>query len=159
MNCPNCGSSSLRVLEKRDIEGELAIRRRRECLKCGFRFTTYERPESPMLAVIKKDGRKEIYSREKMAKGVEKALEKRPITEPQMEIILTDIEKEIYAAGEKEVTSGVIGDLILSKLKEIDQVAYMRFASVYKSFDDISRFKTEAEKLKKVSPKDRSASG
>ncbi|MDD5693383.1 MAG: transcriptional regulator NrdR [Patescibacteria group bacterium] len=150
MNCPNCQSDNLRVLEKRDIDGEVAIRRRRECLSCNFRFTTYERPEAPMLVVIKKDGRKEVYSKDKMAKGVLKALEKRPVTEPQIEVIVNDIEKEIYASGEKEVPSKIIGDLILSKLREVDEVAYMRFASVYKSFDDIDSFKTEVEKLEKV---------
>ncbi len=150
MNCPNCGKNNLKVLEKRDIEGEVAIRRRRECLECNFRFTTYERPEAPILTVLKKDGRKELYSREKMSKGVEKALEKRPVTEPEIEKILGEIEKEIFATGEKEVTSKKIGDLILDRLKETDKVAYMRFASVYKSFDDISKFKSEAEILEKI---------
>ncbi|MEI7616291.1 MAG: transcriptional regulator NrdR [Actinomycetota bacterium] len=150
MKCPNCQSENLKVLEKRDIDGEVAIRRRRECLECSFRFTTYERPEAPMLVVIKKDERKEVYSKEKMAKGVFKALEKRPIAEPQIENILSDIEKEIYASGEKEVSSKIIGDIILNKLRGIDEVAYMRFASVYKSFDDIDSFKIEAENLGKV---------
>ena len=150
MNCPNCHKENLRVLEKRDIEGEEAIRRRRECIDCGFRFTTYERPEVLNLVVIKKDGRKEVYSREKMAKGVLKALEKRPITEPAVEQILDEIEKEIYSQGEKEVDSKEIGDCILMKLRSVDEVAYLRFASVYKSFEDLSNFKDEVEKLEKV---------
>ncbi len=150
MNCPNCHKENLKVLEKRDIEGEEAIRRRRECIDCGFRFTTYERPEVLNMAVIKKDGRKEVYSREKMAKGVLKALEKRPITEPAVEKILDEIEKEIYSQGEKEVNSKEIGDYILQKLRTVDEVAYLRFASVYKSFDDLSNFKEEVEKLEKV---------
>ena len=102
------------------------------------------------MAVIKKDGRKEVYSREKMAKGVLKALEKRPITEPAVEKILDEIEKEIYSQGEKEVNSKEIGDYILQKLRTVDEVAYLRFASVYKSFDDLSNFKEEVEKLEKV---------
>lgn len=135
-------------MEKRDIEGEVAIRRRRECLDCGFRFTTYERPEAPGLVVVKKDGRKEVYSREKMAKGVKKALEKRPISQPELEKALNEIEKEIYSVGEKEVSSHLIGEAVLNKLKQMDKVAYIRFASVYKSFEDISSFESEAEKLK-----------
>ena len=150
MNCPNCGENNLKVLEKRDIEGEVAIRRRRECLGCSFRFTTYERPEAPGLTVLKKDGRQEVYSREKVAKGVEKALEKRPVSEPEIEKILAEIEKDIYAGGEKEVTSQAIGDAVLAKLRQVDEVAYMRFASVYKSFDDVSNFKSEADILKKI---------
>lgn len=150
MKCPDCQSENLKVLEKRDVEGEFAIRRRRECLKCGFRFTTYERPEAPMLAVIKKDGHREVYVREKMARGVKKALEKRPVTEPRIEDILNEIEKEIYSSGEKEVQSKTIGDMILNKLRKTDEVAYIRFASVYKSFDNINSFKVEAEKLEKV---------
>jgi len=150
VNCPNCQKENLKVLEKRDIDGEVAIRRRRECLDCGFRFTTYERPEVLNLVVEKKDGRKEVYSREKMAKGVEKALEKRPISEPMVEKILDEIEREIYSQGEKEVKSHEIGDCILKKLRTIDEVAYLRFASVYKSFDDLSYFKEEVEKLEKV---------
>lgn len=135
-------------MEKRDIEGEVAIRRRRECLDCGFRFTTYERPEAPGLVVVKKDDRKEVYSREKMAKGVKKALEKRPISQPELEKALNEIEKEIYSVGEKEVSSHLIGEAVLNKLKQMDKVAYIRFASVYKSFEDISSFESEAEKLK-----------
>lgn len=150
MNCPNCHKENLKVLEKRDIEGEEAIRRRRECINCGFRFTTYERPEVLNLIVNKKDGRKEVYSREKMAKGVLKALEKRPITEPTVEKILDEIEKEIYSQGEKEVDSKEIGDCILRKLRKVDEVAYLRFASVYKSFEDLANFKEELEKLEKV---------
>ena len=150
MNCPNCQKESLKVLEKRDVEGELAIRRRRECLGCGFRFTTYERPEVINLVIIKKDGRKEIYSREKMIRGVQKALEKRPISEPLVDKIIGEIEKEIYSQGEKEVESHIIGECILQKLREIDEVAYLRFASVYKSFDDLSSFKEEVEELERI---------
>ena len=149
MFCPNCNKEELRVLEKRNIEGEAAIRRRRECTDCGFRFTTYERPEAPTLTVIKKDGHKEIYSRDKLIKGVVKALEKRPVSDPEIESLIASIEKGIYCTGETEVKSTKIGDLVLAKLKEIDSVAYLRFASVYKSFDTIETFKKEAEELEK----------
>ena len=150
MICPNCKSEDLKVLEKRDIENEPAIRRRRECLACGFRFTTYERPESPALVVIKKDGTKESYSREKLAKGIEKALEKRPFSEPQVALYIEEVEKEIYALGGNEIESKKIGDLVLAKLRSIDEVAYLRFVSVYKSFDNVNLFKKEAEELQKT---------
>lgn len=149
MHCPNCKKEDLRVLEKRDVEGDPAIRRRRECTACGFRFTTYERPEAPALTVTKKDGHKELYSREKMAKGIKKALEKRPISAPEIEALIDKIEKEVYCTGETEVTSSKIGDLVMAKLKETDPVAYLRFASVYKSFDSIESFKKEAEELER----------
>jgi transcriptional repressor NrdR len=150
MHCPNCNKEDLRVLEKRDIEGEPAIRRRRECTACGFRFTTYERPEAPTLTVVKKDGRKEIYNREKLARGVKKALEKRPVTSAEVDKLIDQIEKAVYSTGEKEVDSSKIGDLVLEKLKETDSVAYLRFASVYKSFEDVETFKKEAEELEKT---------
>lgn len=149
MNCPNCKSNNLKVLEKRDIEGEpTAIRRRRECLECNFRFTTYEKPDIPGIMVVKKDGTKEAFDREKMSKGVRKALEKRPVDEETLSDLLEKVEREIFAVGEKEVTSQAIGDLVLKKLSNLDEVAYIRFASVYKSFDNIGSFKSEAEKLR-----------
>jgi len=149
MICPNCKKEELRVLEKRDVEGEVAIRRRRECTACGFRFTTYERPEAPSMSVVKKDKNKELYSREKLAKGINKALEKRPVTAAEIEDLVKGLEKEIYSTGETEVESSKIGNLVLKKLKDIDRVAYLRFASVYKAFDTIDTFKREAEELEK----------
>ena len=148
MICPNCKSANLKVLEKRDIEGEPAIRRRRECNDCCFRFTTYERPESPSLVVVKKDGTKQPYTREKIEKGLYKALEKRPIDQSEIEEFVNRIEKNLYDLGSSEVKSCLIGDMVLETLKEADEVAYIRFASVYKSFDDIDYFKKEAEELK-----------
>lgn len=148
MICPDCKAESLRVLEKRDLDGEFIIRRRRECTACGFRFTTYERIETPTLAVVKKDGHKEVYSREKLSNGIYKALEKRPVTEPQIEALIDEIEKELKCCTENEVVSVKVGDLVMDKLKKIDEVAYVRFASVYKSFKNIEAFKRELEALK-----------
>lgn len=148
MNCPSCNNENLRVLEKRDIEGELAIRRRRECLKCNFRFTTYERLEVPTLSIIKRDGHKEVYSREKMAAGIYKALEKRPVSEPAIENMIDEIEKSLKGHAENEISSSKIGDLIMIKLKDLDEVAYIRFASVYKSFKNIDSFINELKELK-----------
>lgn len=147
MFCPSCKSQNLRVLEKRDAEEDVSIRRRRECQDCNFRFTTYERVETPTLTIIKKDGRQELYSREKMSVGIYKALEKRPVTEPQIEEIIDDIEKELRCKG-SEISSRKVGDLIMEKLKEADEVAYLRFASVYKSFEDVESFIKEMETLK-----------
>lgn len=150
MICPNCKSSNLKVLEKRDIEGEPAIRRRRECIDCNFRFTTYERPETPSMIVIKKNGARQPYSKEKITEGVLKALEKRPVDQSRIDKLLCNIEKSLFDLGATEVKSSLIGDTVLSALKEIDEVAYIRFASVYKSFDDIDHFQKEAEKLHQI---------
>jgi transcriptional repressor NrdR len=147
MVCPSCRSENLRVLEKRDIEGEPSIRRRRECADCGFRFTTYERLETPTLAVVKKDGRKEVYIREKLSDGIYRAFEKRPTTAPEIEDLVTKIEKEIKTRGENEIKSSEIGNLVMGKLLEIDEVAYLRFASVYKSFKNLTSFVKEVESL------------
>jgi transcriptional repressor NrdR len=147
MKCPKCASNNLKVNEKRDLEGEVAIRRRRECNECGTRFTTYERIEIPSLLVVKKDGRKELYSREKLGIGIEKALEKRPFEEDKIEDIIDELDYKINSWGEPEVKSTKIGDLVSEKLKNLDEVAYLRFVSVYKSFEDIESFKKELEGL------------
>lgn len=150
MFCPHCQSENLRVLEKRDVEGDFAIRRRRECTDCSFRFTTYERLEVPTLSILKKDGHKEVYSREKMSAGIIKALEKRPIAEPQMFALIDEIEKELKGCAENEIASSKVGDLIMKKLRGLDEVAYIRFASVYKSFDNVDSFISELQSLKTV---------
>jgi transcriptional repressor NrdR len=148
MYCPSCQGENLRVLEKRDTEGEIAIRRRRECVSCGYRFTTYERLEVPSLVVVKKDGHKEVYSRDKMSVGIYKACEKRPIEEPEIEAMVDDIEKELKGCSENEVASSKIGNLVMKKLLAADEVAYLRFASVYKSFKDVNSFVKELEGIK-----------
>jgi transcriptional repressor NrdR len=147
MDCPECKSSKIKVLEKRNVEGEQVIRRRRECEGCGFRFTTYERVETALLVVIKKDGTKESFSREKMAIGIVKALEKRPITGIQIEDFTSSVERKVKSQGLSEIKSSKIGDFVLEGLRQMDDVAYLRFASVYKSFKDVDSFKKELEKI------------
>ncbi|MCX6766023.1 MAG: transcriptional regulator NrdR [Candidatus Moranbacteria bacterium] len=147
MNCPFCGHNETKVIDSRDTQDGKAIRRRRECEKCKARFSTYEEVEILRLAVVKKDGRKEEYNREKVEAGIRKAIEKRPVTEEQIDKMMGDIEYEVRSKEECEITSKEIGKIVLDKLKEIDDVAYMRFASVYKSFKNAESFKKEAEKL------------
>jgi transcriptional repressor NrdR len=149
MICPKCKSESLRVVEKRDIENEPAIRRRRECTDCNFRFTTYERLEVPTLTIRKNDGHTEVYSREKLAAGIYRALEKRPVTEPKVESLIEKIEKELHATGVSEISSEKVGDLVMQNLLKTDEVAYLRFASVYKKFESLEAFKQELTKISK----------
>lgn len=148
MKCPKCCSENLKVNEKRDLPADAAIRRRRECNDCGNRFTTYERIESAAINVIKKDGSMELYSRDKIASGIHKALKKRPIDPGKVEDIIDEMDHEIREKSDGEIKSTEIGDIVMRKLKEIDHVAYLRFASVYKAFADVDSFTKEVEKLK-----------
>lgn len=150
MRCPYCLSPEIKVVDKRDDEENSIIRRRRECLKCEKRFTTYERVEAFELAVIKKDGRKEQFSREKLLSGVQKACEKRPIDEGRIERIVDDIESDLRNQEETEIPSRFIGELVMKKLKKMDKVAYIRFASVYREFGDLETFEKELRELKKM---------
>lgn len=147
MKCPKCKSENLRVVEKRDVENEPAIRRRRECADCNFRFTTYERLEVPSLVIRKRDGRTETYNREKLAAGIYRALEKRPVAEPSIESIINKIEKELHATGSGDISSEKVGDLVMQNLLVIDEVAYLRFASVYKKFESLESFASELANL------------
>ena len=147
MICPECKSNKVKVLEKRNADSDQVIRRRRECESCGFRFTTYERIEAATLVVVKKDGEKESFSSEKLKVGIERALEKRPITGVQIDDFISMIERELKSGSANEIKSSEIGDIVLSKLKELDDVAYLRFASVYKSFNDVDSFKKELENI------------
>lgn len=147
MKCPKCASTDLKVNEKRDLEAEKAIRRRRECNVCGHRFTTYERIEVATPVVIKRNGEKELYNRLKLSSGVKKAFEKRPITEEQIEELLDEIESRIHLMGDKEISSKIIGNFVLEAIKPVDDVAYLRFASVYKSFADAESFQKELNKV------------
>jgi transcriptional repressor NrdR len=131
------------------MENEPAIRRRRECADCAFRFTTYERLEVPILTIVKRDGHTEVYNREKLAAGIYRALEKRPVEEPEIESAINKIEKELHATGTNEVSSEKVGDLVMSTLLTIDEVAYLRFASVYKKFETLEAFQQELSKIKK----------
>lgn len=145
MKCPYCGYEDTAVLETRDGEG--ATRRRRECQKCQKRFTTYERVENVDLVVIKKDGRREKFEREKLKKGIVKATEKRPISTELIDAIVDEIEQELRSKDTIEVSSKNIGNLVLKKLKKVDKVAYIRFASVYLDFEDLTDFEKVIDKL------------
>ena len=144
MICPYCNHPETKVVDKRNIEG--VVKRRRECLKCEKRFNTREGVESVELRVIKKDGRWEVFDREKIRRGVMKACEKRPVTDEQIDKMIFNIEEKLRKKG-KEVKSNLIGELVSRELKRIDKVAYIRFASVYKDFTDLDDFKTEIKEL------------
>ena len=148
MKCPFCFAET-KVVDKRE-SGELgANRRRRECLRCGKRFTTYERIETPSLSVVKKDGRVEEFNREKLRSGVVKACQKRPVTSEQIESLLDNVETELRKKDSTEIKTHVVGDIVMKKLKTLDKVAYIRFASVYREFTDLESFEKELEKLLK----------
>lgn len=140
MKCPYCGFMESKVIDSRPTEESGAIRRRRECLKCQKRFTTYEKLETISIAVIKQDNSRQTYDRGKVLRGLMRACEKRPISIAQMEKIADDIESELYQSMVKEVTSTEIGEKVMEHLKELDEVAYVRFASVHKHFSDIQTF-------------------
>jgi len=148
MECPYCKNTETKVTDSRDT-GTLSIRRRRECLSCKKRFTTYEHIEMQPIYVIKKDGRRENFERGKIKKGIMKAIEKRPVNHEQIEEILDDIEERIRRNGSEDVESKKIGEYVMDSLKKIDDVAYIRFASVYRSFADISSFEEEIKNLTK----------
>ena len=147
MVCPFCGHDDTKVVDSRDTNDGRAIRRRRECEKCQARFSTYEEMEIMKLTVLKRDGTRQDYDRNKIDIGIRKALEKRPVTEDRINKVIGDIEYEIQARESNEITSKEIGKIVLEKLKEIDDVGYLRFASVYKSFKSADSFRKEVEKL------------
>lgn len=144
MHCPNCKGES-QVIDTREAEN--SVRRRRECLSCRHRFTTYERTEIPKLMVIKRDGRRESYSREKVVEGIRKACEKRAVCLANIEQLVDNIERELNDRGESEVPSLYVGELVMDQLKQLDGIAYIRFASVYRQFTDIKTLEREVKKL------------
>jgi transcriptional repressor NrdR len=146
MNCPFCESDNTRVTDSRPDEG--AIRRRRECLACGQRFTTIERVELPGVVLLKKDGRREAFDRAKIISGVRKACEKRPIPSGAVEALAAEVEHAVYAMNRAEVPSSVVGELVMERLKALDHIAYIRFASVYRAFADVDELEQELEALK-----------
>ncbi len=148
MNCPFCNSDSHKVVDKRKAQGVNSIRRRRECLDCGKRFTTYERIEMANIMVVKKDGARVPFDREKILKGILKAVEKRPVSADEVGGMIDSIETAIRTKYEKEVKSGEIGELVIDELRRADKVAYIRFASVYKDFKDVETFEEEIKKLR-----------
>ena len=145
MNCPYCGYHDSKVVDSRDVND--GVRRRRQCLKCGSRFTTYERLQPASLFVIKKDQRREEFNREKLLTGVRKACEKRPLPSGTVDKLVDDIEAELYHLGKTEIPSAVIGDMVMARLKSLDHIAYIRFASVYREFADITTLKEEVDTL------------
>ena len=147
MRCPYCSYSESKVIDSRPAEEGTTIRRRRECLSCGKRFTTYEVMERLPLMEIKRDGRRQSFDRMKVIGGIVKACEKRPVPVEQIERIANEIEQELQSSLEREVSSAQIGEMIMDRLKDLDQVAYVRFASVYRQFKDINTFLDELNKL------------
>ncbi len=149
MKCPFCHETDNKVIDSRLSKDANMVRRRRECLKCSRRFTTYERVEETMPLVVKKDGRRESYDRIKIANGLKRACEKRPVSINTIEAVADRIERGLQERGDKEVPSSLIGESAMRELHDIDQVAYVRFASVYRSFKDINEFMVELEELLK----------
>lgn len=141
MKCPFCGFQEDRVLDSRSIRDGEAVKRRRECLDCGRRFTTYEHIEEMQVMVIKKDQRREPFDRSKVLRGMRSACEKRPVSTETLDNAVDDIERAIYDSGRREISSSEIGDMVIETLKNLDQVAYVRFASVYRQFEDVTQFK------------------
>ena len=149
MICPYCGHRDDKVLETRPLRGGEAIKRRRECLACGRRFTTYEEIEQLRVMLVKKDGSREPFDRNKVLKGMIVACEKRPISMDTLEKITDDIERAVYDAGVREIESSQIGEMVVKALRKVDQVAYVRFASVYRQFEDVGQFKEIVDVLGK----------
>ena len=147
MRCPFCDNQETKVIDSRPTEDGHAIRRRRECERCSRRFTTYEKVEEVILMVVKKDGSREAFDRLKIMNGIIKACEKRPVTVATIENMVDQIERGLNNMMEKEIDSSFIGELIMDQLKDVDQVAYVRFASVYRQFTDVNTFVAEIEKL------------
>jgi transcriptional repressor NrdR len=147
MRCPQCGTRDTRVVDSRDLDESVTIRRRRECAKCSNRFTTYERVETARLVVVKRDGTRQEFDRDKLAGGLRKALTRRPVPSTAADRAADDIEAELRATGLSEIPSTRVGVMAMEKLRGIDQIAYIRFASVYRSFEDLEDLKREVDSL------------
>ncbi len=148
MRCNQCQATDTKVIESREVSEGDSIRRRRECINCQTRFTTYERLEKPQLIIVKNDGTRQMYNREKLLAGLYRACEKTAVTSLQLEKLVSDVEQALYACGESEVPSQKIGEEIINRLVTIDEVAYVRFASVYRRFKDLASFEKELSKMK-----------
>ncbi len=153
MMCPLCRQGETKVVDSRGSQ-EFVIRRRRECLECGRRFTTYEKIEDSPVKVIKKDGTRVPFDREKIRSGLEKACYKRPISPDQVEQIINEVEADVYQVGEREVPSRYIGEKVFNALRRVDQIAFVRFASVYREFKDVNDFVEELDRLDRIGPLD-----
>lgn len=150
MKCSQCHHPDTKVIESRDVADSAAIRRRRECMHCGYRYTTYERIERPQLIVIKNNGDRQLFSREKLLSGLYRACEKTPVTSVQLERVVSDIENNLYSCGEIEVPSHKLGQQVMEHLAELNEVAYVRFASVYRRFKDIAGFEKELSQIRSI---------
>jgi transcriptional repressor NrdR len=149
MKCPYCSHKETKVNDKRETEDLAVTRRRRECLKCKKRFTTYEKTEEFEMAIVKKDGKRERFDRHKLLSGILKSCEKRPVSMEKIGEIVDDIEADLKEKGENEIPSKKLGQMVMRKLKSLDKVAYIRFASVYREFEDLESFNEELDKLQK----------
>lgn len=149
MNCNQCHTADTKVIESREANEGKAIRRRRMCGKCEHRFTTYERLEQPQLVVIKSNNIRELFNRDKLLAGLYRACEKTSVTSMQLEQLVSDVEQQLYASGDCEVQSSIIGELVMDNLAKLNEVAYVRFASVYRRFKDITSFERELSDMKK----------
>ncbi len=149
MRCPHCGSLEDRVMESRSLDSGRSIRRRRECIDCGYRFTSYEHIEEKPFMVVKRDGRRQPFDRSKLEKGISRAVEKRPLSAVTVDNIVNEIEDQAVLQGKqsREISTEELGDMVLEKLNEIDKVAYIRFASVYRHFENLEEFITEVNKV------------
>jgi len=152
MNCPFCSHHESKVVDSRPTDEGQAIRRRRECIACSKRFTTYEKVDEIPLIVVKKNGNREPYNRNKILNGVIRSCEKRPVSLKDIEGLIDEIEKQIYNTMEREITTELIGNLVIDKIKDLDEVAYVRFASVYREFKDINTFMNEVKKILSEKP-------
>ena len=146
MRCPYCNFSDSRVTDSRTTEN--GVRRRRECARCGLRFTTYERVQTTALLVAKQDGRREEFNREKLTRGIAKACAKRPVSSREIEKVVEDIEAELQGLGHAEIRTAILGEMVMERLRRLDRVAYVRFASVYRDFQDIERFEEVVKDLR-----------
>ena len=154
MKCPYCSADDTKVIDSRPADDNSSIRRRRQCERCGKRFTTYEKLETMPLMVIKKDNSREVYDRSKIEAGILHSCHKRPVSTQQIEAMVDEIENQIFNMEEKEVATTVIGELVMNRLKDLDEVAYVRFASVYREFKDVTTFMEELGKLLKKDKKE-----
>jgi len=148
MKCGQCGSGDTKVIESRDVDASQAVRRRRACIHCGYRFTTYERLERPQLVVVKKDGTRQLFNRSKLLAGLYRACEKTPVTTMQLEDLVSGVEQQLYNCTDEEIPSGKIGELVMERLPSLNEVAYVRFASVYRRFKDIASFERELSQIR-----------
>ncbi len=150
MRCSHCHQDDTKVIESRDVSEGQAIRRRRACLHCQHRFTTYERIERPQLVVIKNDQTRELFDRQKLLRGLYRACEKTPVSALQLELLIADVEAQLYNIGETEVPSRKVGKMVMERLAELSEVAYVRFASVYRGFKDIKGFEKELSQIREI---------